>query len=58
MHLEGEIYGSIHDPDTPDTDIRTLANWVAVPLCKPHGTAFGDYTTLVKRGLVTDDKGK
>lgn len=50
LHLDGEIYGSLHDPDVPDTDIRTLADWVAAPLCKPHADAFGG--TEVLQGQV------
>ena len=51
MHLEPEIYYSIHDPEVPDTDVRTLATWVAVPLCKMHYDAFGgEHPTKVTRG--------
>ena len=56
MHLNGEIYGSIHDPDVPDTDIRTLSTWVAVAMCKSHGGAFSDL--FVMRGNVQDRKVK
>lgn len=54
MHLDGEIYGWTHDPDVPDTDIRTLSTWVAAPLCEPHATAFKDSSSEVLNGRVVD----
>lgn len=48
IHLESEMYSFIRDPDFPETDVRDLATWLAAPLCKPHGEAFGGVE--VKRG--------
>lgn len=53
LHLDGEIFGDIHDPDMPASDVRTLAYWVVVPLCKPHADAFEG--SEVKNGKLVDD---
>lgn len=52
LHLDAEIYSFIPNPDVPPTDTRTLARWVAVPLCEPHEHAFGG--TRVKNGRTVD----
>ena len=53
LHLEGELYSFIYDPDSTDST-RDLSTWVAVPLCRRHSDAFG--SARVIRGKVVPTK--
>ena len=53
LHLEGDLYSFIHDPDSTDST-RDLSTWVAVPLCRPHSDALG--SARVIKGKVVPTK--